>query len=107
MIATLFFATFLVAWLALAAGLWWVADRHRQGRQAIDRRLHEKALAADLRFDALEARLETVELGLRVSHLHDLLQVAESSRKLSAEACSRLREHLLDLDAESRITGGR
>ena len=107
MIATLFFATFLVACLALAAALWWMADRHRQGRQEIDRRLHEKALAADLRFDSLEERLQSVELGLRVSHLHDLLGVAESSRKLSADACNRLREHLLDLEAESRIAGGR
>lgn len=107
MIVTLLLAILLGACLALAAGLWWVADRHRQGRQEIDLRLHEKALASDLRFDVLEERLERVELGQKVSHLHDLLTLAESSRRLTAEACARLRDHLLDLEGEARATGRR
>ena len=88
-----------------AAALWWVADRGRRGRREIDRRLHDRALDLDRRFDAAERRLARVEVGQKISHLHHLVAIATAGGRLSAPASERLHRFLLDLEEESHREG--
>lgn len=106
MIHTLLLAAILIGGgLVLSAGLWWVAERGRRGRQEIDLRIHQRTLSLDLRFDALEERLDRLEVGQKISHLHHLLAVAESTQRLGTPACDRFRRHLLDLEQDARVEG--
>lgn len=99
--------TFLLLYVptaaAFAAALALLHRKSRDAREGLARELHDRALAADQRADALQQQLDRLALRQRIDHLHLLVDHGERGGQLSAAVAQRLRGHVLRLHEETEL----
>lgn len=80
--------------VALCAALLWSHRRSSRRHRELAQALHDRALAADQRADALQTQLDTLALGQRFHHARHLVALSRGRGLLSEAASSRLHGHL-------------